>query len=33
MDRKLASTQLMFATLAFGSGGNLYKLWTVQIFP
>ena len=30
---KLASPHLVFATLAFGSGGNLYEIWTVQDFP
>ena len=30
---KLASPQLVFATLAFGSGGNLHELWTVKFFP
>ena len=29
---KLASPQLVFASLAFGSGGNLHELWTVQVF-
>ena len=33
MNGKLASTQLVFTTLVFGSGGNLHELWTVQIFP
>ena len=29
---KLVSPQLVFATLAFASGVNLYELWTVQVF-
>ena len=29
---KLASPHLVFATLAFGSGGNLHEIWTVQVF-
>ena len=29
---KLASPQLAFATLAFGSGVNSHELWTVQVF-
>ena len=29
---KLASPQLVFTTVAFGSGGNLHKVWTVQGF-
>ena len=29
---KLASSHLVFATLAFGSGGNLHEIWTVQVF-
>ena len=29
---KLASPQLVFATLAFGLGGNLHEIWTVQVF-
>ena len=29
---KLASSQLVFATLAFGSGVNSHELWTVQVF-
>ena len=29
---KLASPQLMFATLAFGLGVNLHELWAVQVF-
>ena len=28
---KLASPQLVFATLAFGSGVNSHELWTVQV--
>ena len=26
---KLVSPHLVFATLAFGSGGNLHEIWTV----
>ena len=29
---KLASPHLVFVTLAFGSGGNLHEIWTVQVF-
>ena len=29
---KLASLQLMFATLAFRSGVNSHELWIVQVF-
>ena len=29
---KLSSQHLVFATLAFGSGGNLHEIWTVQVF-
>ena len=29
---KLASPQLVFATLAFGSSVNSHELWTVQVF-
>ena len=29
---KLVSPQLVFATLAFGSGVNLHEIWTVQVF-
>ena len=32
MGIKLASPQLVFANHAFGSGGNLHELWTVQVF-
>ena len=29
---KFASPHLVFITLAFGSGGNLHELWTVEVF-
>ena len=29
---KLADPHLVFATLAFGSGGNLHEIWTDQVF-
>ena len=29
---KSASPHLVFATLAFGSGGNLHDIWIVQVF-
>ena len=29
---KLANPNLVFATLAFGSDGNLHEIWTVQVF-
>ena len=29
---KLASPHLVFATLTFGSGGNLHEVCTVQVF-
>ena len=32
MEVKRATPEHMFATLAFGSGGNLHELWTGQLF-
>ena len=30
---KFASPHLVFGTFAFGLGGNLHDIWTVQFFP
>ena len=32
MGVKLASSQLVFTTLASGLGGNLHEIWNVQVF-